>query len=468
MLTNPKFNTAFILRISLISALGGFLFGYDWVVIGGAKFFYERFFDLVHTPHLQGLAMSSALLGCIPGALFAGFLSDRFGRKPTLIWAAVLFTLSALGSGLASDFTAFMIFRILGGVGIGLASCISPVYIAEVSPPKMRGKFVSLNQFNIVIGILAAQLSNFLIAQEVPTGATNEYILNSWNGQMGWRWMFWAEMLPAGVFFILAFFLPESPRWLIKMKREEQASLTLNRIGGQDYASRVVAEVRDSFRKAEQKMNYGELRKSSIRPILIVGMVLAAFQQWCGINIVFNYAEEVFTSAGFGISDALLNIVITGVVNLVFTLLAMRVVDGWGRRKLMLFGSLGLAATYIFLGAAFRLEWNGTWVLSIIVIALAVYAMSLAPITWVVLSEIFPNRVRGAAMAVATTTLWIASALLVLLFPLIKDWIQISGAFWLYALICVAGFIFIRNRLPETKGRSLEEIEEVFKEGKKN
>jgi len=463
-LKDSKFNTAYILRISLISALGGFLFGYDWVVIGGAKFFYERFFDLVNTPYLQGLAMSSALLGCIPGAVFAGFLSDTFGRKPTLIWAALLFTLSALGSGLSSDFTVFMIFRIIGGIGIGLASCISPIYIAEVSPRKMRGRFVSLNQFNIVIGILAAQLSNYLIAREVPLGATDEFILNSWNGQMAWRWMFWAEIFPALLFFILALFLPESPRWLIKMKREKQAMHTLQKIGGRDYASVVVDDIRASFGKVSGKMDFSELRKRKIRPILIVGMVLAAFQQWCGINIVFNYAEEVFTSAGFGISDALLNIVITGVVNLVFTLLAMRVVDGWGRRKLMLFGSLGLAATYVFLGAAFHLEWNGFLVLSIIVVALAVYAMSLAPITWVVLSEIFPNRVRGAAMALATATLWIASALLVLLFPLIRQWIQISGAFWLYALICVAGFLFIRNRLPETKGRSLEEMEQVFEE----
>jgi sugar porter (SP) family MFS transporter len=462
-LKNPGFNTAYIFRISMISALGGFLFGYDWVVIGGAKFFYERFFDLVHTPHLQGLAMSSALLGCIPGALFAGYLSDKFGRKPTLIWAAVLFTLSALGTGFASGFSTFMIFRILGGMGIGLASCISPIYIAEVSPRNMRGRFVSLNQFNIVIGILAAQLANFLIAREVPTGSTDEYILNSWNGQTAWRWMFWAEIFPAGMFFVLAFFLPESPRWMIKMKREESAGRTLERIGGKEYARQVADEIRQSFSEVSRKINFAGLRNRKIRPILIVGMVLAAFQQWCGINIVFNYAEEVFTSAGFGISDALLNIVITGAVNLVFTLLAMRVVDGWGRRKLMLFGSLGLAVTYLFLGAAFHMEWNGFLVLSIIVVALAVYAMSLAPITWVVLSEIFPNRVRGAAMAVATTTLWVASALLVLLFPLIRHWIQISGAFWLYALICVAGFLFIRSRLPETKGRSLEEIEEVFK-----
>ncbi len=461
-MTEYKINTPYLLRISMVSALGGFLFGYDWVVIGGAKFFYERFFDLVNTPHLQGLAMSSALLGCIPGALFAGFLSDRFGRKPTLIWAAVLFTLSALGSGFASGFSMFMIFRILGGVGIGLASCISPIYIAEVSPRKMRGRFVSLNQFNIVIGILAAQLTNFFIAREVPAGATDTYILHSWNGQMAWRWMFWAEIIPAGIFFVLAFFLPESPRWMIKMKREEHASITLEKIGGREYALKVVAEIRLSFQDLAQQINFTELRKLNIRPILIVGMVLAAFQQWCGINIVFNYAEEVFTSAGFGISEAFMNIVITGVVNLIFTLVAMRVVDSWGRRKLMLFGSLGLAITYIFLGMAFHLDWNGFLVLSIIVVALAVYAMSLAPITWVVLSEIFPNRIRGAAMAMATGTLWVASALLVLLFPLIRDWINISGAFWLYAIICVAGFLFIRHRLPETKGRSLEEIEEVF------
>lgn len=459
---NRQFNIRYLLGISLVSALGGFLFGYDWVVIGGAKFFYERFFGLVDIPHLQGLAMSSALLGCIPGALFAGYLSDKIGRKRSLIWAAVLFTLSALGTGLASGFTWFMIFRILGGMGIGLASCISPIYIAEVSPRKMRGKLVSLNQLNIVIGILAAQLTNYLIARDVPDEATNDFILNSWNGQMGWRWMFWAEIIPAGIFFILAFFLPESPRWMMKMNREEHARKTLEKIGGLEYAVQLIAEIRNSFQDVAQKINFGELRNKTIRPILIVGMVLAAFQQWCGINIVFNYAEEVFTSAGFGINDALQNIVITGVVNLIFTMVAIRVVDGWGRRKLMLFGSMGLAVTYLFLGAAYFLDWNGLLVLIIIIVALSIYAMSLAPITWVILSEIFPNRVRGAAMAVATATLWVASALLVLLFPVIMDWINISGAFWLYAAICVAGFVFIRNRLPETKGKSLEEIEEVF------
>jgi sugar porter (SP) family MFS transporter len=456
------FNIRYILGISLVSALGGFLFGYDWVVIGGAKFFYERFFLITDIPRLQGIAMSSALIGCIPGAMFAGYLSDTFGRKKSLVSAAVLFTLSALGTGFATGFTSFMCYRILGGIGIGIASCISPIYIAEVSPRKMRGKFVSLNQLNIVIGILLAQIVNYLIAEPVPENAGNEFILQSWNGQMAWRWMFWAETIPAGLFFILALFIPESPRWLVKMKREEKAMITLGKIGGRAYAGTIIGEIRDSLLDVSQKIDYRALLDRKISPILLIGLVLAAFQQWCGINIVFNYAEEVFTSAGFGISDSLFTIVITGVVNLIFTLIALRTVDSLGRRKLMLFGSSGMALAYLLLGASYYMGLKGTVVLGVILIAIAIYAMSLAPITWVVLSEIFPNRVRGAAMAVATTTLWIASALLVLLFPVIKNWVNISGAFWLYAVICVLGYIFIRKRLPETKEKSLEEIEELF------
>jgi sugar porter (SP) family MFS transporter len=459
---NQQINLRYVLGISLVSALGGFLFGYDWVVIGGAKFFYERFFQISGIAQLQGLAMSSALIGCIPGALFAGYLSDRFGRKKSLIAAAILFTISALLTGSASGFSGFMIYRIVGGMGIGIASCISPIYIAEVAPRHMRGKLVSLNQLNIVIGILAAQLVNYLIAREVPESVTDTYILESWNGQFGWRWMFWAETIPALGFFILAIFIPESPRWLVKMGREGRASHILARIGGNVYAGTLLKQIRESLSEVSQKIDYRALRERRIRPVLIVGLVLAFFQQWCGINIVFNYAEEVFTSAGFGISDSLLNIVATGVVNLIFTLVAMRTVDGLGRRKLMLFGAAGLAITYVILGAAYLAGWNGSVVLIIIMLAIAIYAMSLAPITWVVLSEIFPNRVRGAAMAVATTTLWVASALLVLLFPIIRDWINISGAFWIYSLVCILGFLFIRSRLPETKGKSLEEIEGLF------
>jgi len=309
---------------------------------------------------------------------------------------------------------------------------------------------VALNQLNIVLGILAAQIANYLIAQEVPEGATNEFIHQSWNGQMAWRWMFWAETIPAGIFFVLSFFIPESPRWLVKCGHFKPASITLSKIGGEGYGTAILEEIRASLKVTSQKVNYKALLGKGVRPILLVGLVLAFFQQWCGINIVFNYAEEVFTSAGFGISESLLNIVATGVVNLVFTLVALRTVDRWGRKKLMLLGASGLAITYTLLGAAYYMELSGTVVLMVILVA------------WVILSEIFPNRIRGAAMALASTTLWIASTLLVLFFPIIKSKIYIYGAFWLFAGICMLGFLFVKSKLPETKGKSLEEIESLF------
>jgi len=431
-------------------------------VIGGAKFFYESFFDITTNTSLQAWAMSSALIGCIPGAMFSGYLSDRYGRKWSLIVAAFLFTSSAIGTGLSNSYSMFMFYRIIGGAGIGIASCISPVYIAELSPKKFRGRFVSINQLTIVIGILLAQVVNVLIADKVPENASAEIIKNSWNVQLGWRWMFWAETVPASVFFLLAFVIPESPRWLAKCNKNDKALTILKRIGDANYAQAVFTEIQQSLKDVSERVNLRELLNPGVRPILFIGLVLAAFQQWCGINIVFNYAEDVFTSAGFGVSSSLFNIVITGVVNLVFTLVAMKTVDGWGRRKLMLFGSLGLAITYLILGASYYFNMSGYIVLFIITLAIAIYAMSLAPITWVVLSEIFPNRIRGSAMALATTVLWIASTLLVLLFPFIKEIFKISGAFWIYAVICFAGYLFIYARLSETKGKSLEEVEKEF------
>jgi len=343
-----------------------------------------------------------------------------------------------------------------------MASVVSPIYIAEISPRQMRGKLVALNQLNIVLGILAAQIANYLIAQEVPEGASNEFILHSWNGQVAWRWMFWAETIPAGIFFVLSFFIPESPRWLVKCGHFKPALLTLSKIGDEGYGSIILEEIKASLKVTSQKVNYKSLLSKGVRPVLLVGLVLAFFQQWCGINIVFNYAEEVFTSAGFGISESLLNIVATGVVNLIFTLVALRTVDRWGRRKLMLLGASGLAITYTLLGAAYYLELNGGVVLMVILVGIGLYALTLAPVTWVILAEIFPNRIRGAAMALASTTLWIASTLLVLFFPIIKSKIYIYGAFWLFAAICIFGFLFVKAKLPETKGKSLEEIESLF------
>ena len=457
-----KFNKQFILGITLVSAMGGLLFGYDWVVIGGAKPFYERFFDISTSPYLQGWAMSSALIGCLVGAMASGYLADRYGRKRPLIAAAALFTIAALGTGAANEFTVFIIFRLIGGLGIGLASAISPMYIAEISPSKMRGRLVSVNQLTIVIGILAAQIINYLIAQKVPEGMSDSMILQSWNGQTGWRWMFWAGTVPALMFFLFSFFIPESPRFLAKSGNWNSAAKILERIGGSKYAIQEQKDIAETLEGASSRIDWKALSSKKVRPVLILGIVLAVFQQWCGINTVFNYAEEIFTAAGYGVSDTLFNIVITGSVNLIFTLVAMFTVDKWGRKKLMLFGSVGLAVTYILLGSAFYFQLKGIAVLSLVVVAIGIYAMSLAPIVWVILSEIFPNRVRGAAMAISTFALWIACFILTYTFPLLNKGLGAAGTFWVYAGICILGFIFVLKKLPETKGKSLEEIEKMI------
>jgi sugar porter (SP) family MFS transporter len=461
-LSKSNYNHKFILGITLISAMGGLLFGYDWVVIGGAKPFYERFFDITSFPALQGWAMSSALIGCLIGALSSGVITNRYGRKIPLLIAALLFTVSAVGTGMASSYTMFIIYRILGGLGIGIASAVSPVYIAEISPAHIRGRLVSVNQLTIVIGILSAQIINYLIADKVPEGASDEFILNSWNGQLGWRWMFWAETFAAVSFFMLVFFIPESPRYLLKSGKNDKAFRVLERIGGKDYALLDEKSVLKTLKESTKKIGWSSLLSGRLRPVLILGIVLAVFQQWCGINVIFNYADEVFTTAGYSVSDVLFNIVITGAINLIFTLLAMKVVDRWGRRRLMLAGSAGLAVIYVVLGMTYFLGIKGLMVLVLVLAAIATYGMTLAPITWVILSEIFPNRIRGMAMAIATTALWIACFILTYTFPLLNVWLKASGTFWLYAGISVAGFVFILKKLPETKGKSLEEVEEFF------
>jgi SP family sugar porter-like MFS transporter len=449
----------YITGISLVAALGGLLFGYDWVVIGGAKPFYEQFFGIAGNPSLQGLAMSSALLGCILGTVISGLLSARFGRKKLLILAALLFLLSSLGTGGADHFSAFILYRILGGMGIGLASNLSPVYIAEVAPAGQRGRFVALNQLTIVIGILLAQIFNWIIAEPVPDEATGAFILNSWNGQKGWRFMFWAEAIPAGLFFLFMWLVPESPRWLMKNGHADRAHSILGRIGGEAYARETVMEIKSSLGPEKRKFKASSLLGRSILPVLVIGVVLALFQQWCGINVIFLYAEEVFAAAGYSVSDMLFNVMITGSVNLVFTFVALALVDRIGRKKLMLTGAGGLALIYSVLGTLYYFGASGLPLLILVVAAIACYAMTLAPVTWVILSEIFPNRIRGAAMAVATFALWTGNALLAYSFPLINDRIHASGSFWMFALICVAGFFFIRSRLIETRGKSLEMIE---------
>ena len=457
-----KYSPAYVWIISLVAGLGGLLFGYDWVVIGGAKPFYEAYFHL-NDPALQGWAMSCALVGCLLGAGISGNLSDRFGRKPLLIAAALLFAAASLGTAMAGTFDGFVGWRIGGGVAIGLASNLSPMYISEVSPAAIRGKLISLNQLNIVIGILLAQCINWLIARPVPAGATALDILHSWNGQQGWRWMFGVTAVPAVLFLVGMLVVPESPRWLAKAGRHGKARKVLERIGGVEHGRRALAEIELSLQVEAQSTSLRELIDPTVLKVLLLGVVLAVFQQWCGINVIFNYAEEVFSAAGYKVSDLLLNIVITGAVNLIFTIVAIGVVDKVGRRKLMLLGSAGLAIIYAVLGAGYLEHSRGVHMLVLVVAAIACYAVSLAPVTWVVIAEIFPNRIRGTAMSVAVMSLWVASFILTYTFPMLNRGFGAAVTFWIYAVVCAAGFVFILRRLPETKGKTLEEIERSWK-----
>jgi sugar porter (SP) family MFS transporter len=454
-----KYNLGYVWLISSVAAMGGLLFGWDWVVIGGAKPFFQRYFELTSEAQI-GWANSCALIGCLFGSLAAGALSDKFGRKRLLILAAVIFAVTSIGNGLANDFTVFIAWRMLGGVAIGLASGLSPMYIAEVAPAQMRGKLVSINQLTIVIGILLAQFINWYLVRNLPAGATDEFIRNSWFGQQGWRWMFGLTAAPSLLFLLGMFLVPESPRWLAKNGRTEAANAVLKKIGGESYADAAVAEIKSTLAKEEiQHVRFADLLEPKMRKVLVLGVVLAVFQQWCGINSIFNYAEEIFRAAGYDISTVLKNIAWTGSVNMLFTFVALGTVDRAGRRPLMLLGAAGLAVIYTAMGFCYANQVQGFPVLLLVLAAIGCYAMSLAPVTWVVISEIFPNRIRGAAMSVAVTALWIACFILTYTFPMLNAKLGPAGTFWLYAVICVGGFTYIFFKLPETKGRSLEQIE---------
>ncbi|QNK03926.1 sugar porter family MFS transporter [Dyella telluris] len=455
----PAAPNAYLWRICLVAALGGLLFGYDWVVIGGAKLFYEAYFG-VHDPAMSGWLMSSALVGCIAGAMCAGTLADRYGRRPSLILASVLFVASAVGAASADGATVFAVFRIIGGIGIGLASGLSPMYIAEVSPAASRGRLVAINQLTIVVGVLLAQLINLWIARPVSPGMDAAAMLQSWNVQHGWRWMFLCGGVPAVFFLMLALLIPESPRWLSRQGRDEQAAVVLARIGGADYARDVLAAIRATHHDhAASGSRRASLLAPDVRPILVIGIVLAVFQQWCGINVIFNYAQDIFASAGFDVNDALKSIVATGAVNLVFTVLALRLVDSWGRRRLMLVGAGALAVIYALIGGAYALHVMGLPVLMLVLAAIAMYATTLAPVTWVLLAEIFPDRIRAQAVSLGVFSLWTACFVLTYTFPWLNARLGPAGSFWTYGLICAAGFVFILRRVPETSGVTLEAME---------
>ena len=455
-----KFNKGFIYFICMVSAMGGLLFGYDWVVIGGAKPFYEVYFGIADSPGQQGLAMSIALAGCLVGAMVSGVLADRLGRKPLLLISAFIFLVSAYGTGAFDEFSIFLIVRFIGGIAIGIASGLSPMYIAEVAPSNIRGKLVSLNQLTIVLGILGAQVVNYLIAEPMLAGTTVP-ALESWNVQMGWRWMFWSAAFPAGLFLVLACFIPESPRWLTMKGMTEQASQILTNIGGKEYADKEISAVLAGKAKdaTEKQGGLKMLFSKPFRLVLLIGVVIAVFQQWSGTNVIFNYAQEIFSDAGYDLGEMLFNIVLTGITNVVFTFVAIYTVDRLGRKKLMLFGAGGLAVIYAILGTCYYFHVTGFFMIILVVSAIACYAMTLGPVTWVLIAEIFPNRVRAVAVATCTFALWVGSFTLTYSFPLLNSSLGSFGTFWIYALICALGFIFFGRKLPETKGQSLEELE---------
>ena len=425
-----RISKSFVYFICLVSAMGGLLFGYDWVVIGGAKPFYELYFGISDSPLLQGVAMTTALVGCLVGAMVAGAAADRYGRKPLLTTSAVLFTVSAIATGLFNDFILFNIARFIGGVGIGVASAMAPMYIAEVSPADIRGRMVSLNQMTIVLGILGAQIANMLLARDTSVAANQ-----MWNIAWGWRWMFWAETLPAALFLVMSFFIPESP---VYQKLKAAAKPEHGR---------------------EQEAGLLELGQIKYRKVLWLGLVIAVFQQWCGTNVIFNYAQEIFTGAGFDVDGMFINIVITGIANVLFTIVALYTIEKWGRRTLMLIGAGGLGLIYLILGTCYFLGLTGIMMVALVVIAISVYAMTLGPVTWTLLAEIFPHRIRGVAMAVCTFALWTGCCTLTFSFPSMNAALGSSGTFWIYSAICISAFIFLFRRLPETKGKSLEQLE---------
>ncbi|MGO4209284.1 sugar porter family MFS transporter [Terriglobus sp. 2YAB30_2] len=452
--------TTYVWGIAIVAALGGLLFGYDWVVIGGAREFYEIYFHLT-SANLVGWANSCALVGCLAGSLIAGSLADRFGRKPVLLIAALLFAVSSILTGWAYTFTSFIVWRITGGIAIGLSSNVSPLYIAEVSPSSLRGRLVSLNQFAIVVGILLAQLINWLLAKPIPEHASMDMLFSSWNVQYGWRWMFIALVIPSAIFAFASLWLPESPRWLAARGRQDDARHTLQRVGGKAYAQAELANI-DRTLHLEQKVAtslWQELAVPAVRRILLVGIALAVLQQWTGINVLFNYAAEVYRNAGYGANDIFLNIVITGTINLIFTIAAVFLIDRIGRRKLMIFGCAGIAVSHILCAIAYRAGMGGIAVLVLTLSAIGCYALTLAPVTWVLISEIFPQRVRAQGVSIAVSALWIASFALTYSFPILNRRLGTAWVFAGYGAICILGGILVATSVTETKGRSLEEIE---------
>jgi MFS transporter, SP family, xylose:H+ symportor len=447
----------YVYLLTLVAALGGMLFGYDTGVINGAIGFLQKHFDL--DPSFEkGWVTASALIGCSLGVALAGFLSDRFGRKKVLLLSAILFLISAIGTALPKNITMFVIFRILGGLAVGASSITSPMYIAEIAPARIRGRLISINQFTIVTGLLVVFIVNYIIALQGS---------EQWNTQVGWRWMFGSEALPALLLLGLLFFVPESPRWLTKNHRREEALAILTRVSGTLQAQKELAIIDKTI--AAESGSLKQLLRPGMRIALIIGVILAILQQVTGINVFMYFGTELFKNMGSGTHTALLQTVVVGVVNLSFTIIAIWLVDRIGRKPLMIIGTTGMGVSMLAMGLAAFYQQTGMWLLFFVLSYIACFALSVGPIVWVVIAEIFPTRIRGRAMAVAVVCLWLANYLVIQTFTMMDEnnWLiqkfHHGFPFWLYGAMCVVMLLFVWRFVPETKGKTLEEIEQFWK-----
>ncbi len=441
MTSSNQYNSKYILALSFISALGGYLFGFDFAVISGALPFLKEKFNL--NEYWEGFATGSLALGAIVGCISAGTIADKKGRKPGLMIAASVFCISSLFMAFAPNRDLFIASRFVAGIGVGMASMLSPLYIGEIAPAHLRGRMVAINQLTIVLGILITNIINYTLRNE---------------GDDAWRWMFGLGAIPSLLFFIGVLWLPESPRWLSQMNKLEKAKVILERIGGKDFGNTTINEIQRSFQDLN-KAKFTSVFEKKILPAVLIGIGLAVFQQFCGINVVFNYTSKIFESIGASKDDQLLQTVFIGGVNLLFTLLAMALVDKIGRKPLMLLGAAGLTILYLFI--SYLLGIKSASVSWFLLTAIGIYALTLAPVTWVLISEIFPNKVRGTATSIAVLSLWAAYFVLTFTFPVLYSKLQ-EKTFYVYAAICLLGLVFVFKKIKETKGKTLEELEKTF------
>ncbi|WP_114778516.1 D-xylose transporter XylE [Botryobacter ruber] len=452
-----KQNLPYIAGITLVATLGGLLFGYDTAVISGAIGALRTYFNL--TAAETGWAASSALVGCVLGAAVAGWIADKYGRKPGLLLAAVLFTISAIGSAIPETFTEFIIYRIVGGVGVGIASMLSPMYIAEIAPAHLRGRLVSFNQFAIIFGMLVVYFVNYGIALQGDS---------TWMENTGWRWMFGSETIPAVLFCLLMLLVPRSPRWLAMVGQENKAFQVLAKITGPANAEQALTEIKASLHQ-DKKQEKVKLVGQGFGLVVFIGIMLSVFQQVTGINVFLYYAPEIFSQLGGGSTDtSLLQTIVVGAVNLIFTVVAILTVDRIGRKPLMMIGALGMGVCISAIGFAAYLQSTDVWLLVFVLGYIASFALSLGPVVWVLLSEIFPNQIRGKAMALAVAAQWISNFAVSQTFPMMMDnpflLDNFHGGFpfWFYGAMCAVTILFVWKYVPETKGKKLEEMEQLW------